>query len=187
MELNGLKPEQGPVLVTGATGGVGSVAVQLLAARGYQVTAMTGKDQEHDFLRSLGASAVLSRNGLQMGTRPLEKPLWAGAVDVVGGETLAWLTRTMMYNASIASSGLTGGTELHATVLPFILRGVKLLGIDSAMCPPAKRQEVWRRLATDLKPAGLETIAREIGLDELPAAFATLLKGEARGRFVVRM
>jgi len=187
MELNGSTPGQGPVLVTGATGGVGSVAVQLLAARGYHVTAMTGKDSEHDFLRSLGANDVLSRNGLQMGPKPLEKPLWAGAVDVVGGETLAWLTRTTMYNGCIASSGLTGGTDLRTTVLPFILRGVKLLGIDSVMCPPPKRQEVWRRLATDLKPAGLRAIAREIGLDELPAAFATLLNGEARGRFVVRV
>ena len=187
MELNGLRPGQGPVIVTGATGGVGSVAVQLAAARGYQVTALTGKDNEHDFLRSLGATEVLSRNGLQMGTRPLEKALWAGAVDAVGGETLAWLTRTMMQNGCIASSGLTGGTELRTTVLPFILRGVKLLGIDSAMCPLAKRQEVWRRLATDLKPGGLRTIATEIGLDDLPAAFATLLEGKARGRFVVRM
>jgi len=187
MELNGLRPGQGPVIVTGATGGVGSIAVQLVAARGYQVTALTGKDNQHDFLRSLGANDVLSRNGLQMGTRPLEKPLWAGAVDVVGGETLAWLTRTMMHNGSIASSGLTGGTDLRTTVMPFILRGVKLLGIDSVMCPPAKRQEVWRRLATDLKPAGLRAITTEIGLDDLPAAFATLLKGEARGRFVVRV
>ena len=187
MELNGLRPGQGPVIVTGATGGVGSIAVQLVAARGYQVTALTGKDNQHDFLRSLGANDVLSRNGLQMGTRPLEKPLWAGAVDVVGGETLAWLTRTMMHNGSIASSGLTGGTDLRTTVMPFILRGVKLLGIDSVMCPPAKRQEVWRRLATDLKPAGLRAITTEIGLDDLPAAFATLLKGDARGRCGVRV
>jgi acrylyl-CoA reductase (NADPH) len=187
MEVNGLMPGQGPVIVTGATGGVGSVAIQLAAARGYRVTALTGKDHEHDFLRSLGATEVLSRNGLQMGTKPLEKALWAGAVDAVGGETLAWLTRTMMQNGCIASSGLTGGTELRTTVLPFILRGVKLLGIDSAMCPQSKRQEVWRRLATDLKPDRLAAIAREIGLDELPAAFATLLTGEARGRFVVRM
>ena len=187
MEVNGLTPEQGPVIVTGATGGVGSVAIQLAAARGYRVTALTGKDHEHDFLRSLGATEVLSRNGLQMGTKPLEKALWAGAVDAVGGETLAWLTRTMMQNGCIASSGLTGGTELHTTVLPFILRGVKLLGIDSAMCSQAKRQEVWRRLATDLKPGGLGKIASDIGLDDLPGAFATLLEGEARGRFVVRM
>ena len=186
MELNGLKPERGPVIVTGATGGVGSVAVQLLAVRGYDVTAMTGKDDEHEFLRSLGAKDVLSRKTLQMGTRPLEKALWAGAVDVAGGDTLAWLTRTMMYNGCIASSGLTAGTELKTTVLPFILRGVKLLGIDSVMCPAEHRQAIWRRLATDLKPAGLGAITTEIDLEGLPGAFATLLAGGARGRFVVR-
>lgn len=186
MERNGLAPGQGPVLVTGATGGVGSLAIQLLAARGYEVTALTGKDGEHDFLRSLGASEVLSRHTVQMGTKPLEKPLWAGAVDAVGGETLAWLTRTMMYNGSIANSGLTAGTEFCATVLPFILRGVKLLGIDSVMCPAARRADLWRRLATDLRPGALQTTTREIGFDDLPAAFQTLLKGEARGRFVVR-
>ncbi len=187
MERNGLAPGQGPVVVTGATGGVGSLAIQLLAARGYDVKALTGKDGEHDFLRSLGAKDVLSRNGLQMGTRPLEKPLWAGAVDAVGGATLAWLTLTTMYNGCIANSGLTGGTELQTTVLPFILRGVKLLGIDSVMCPAAKRHEVWHRLATDMKPRALGPVAREIGLDDLPGAFATLLKGEARGRFVVKL
>ncbi len=187
MELNGLTPAQGPVIVTGATGGVGSLAVQLLAARGYQVTALTGKDSEHDFLRSLGANDVLSRNGLQKGTRPLEKSLWAGAVDAVGGDTLAWLTRTMRYNGCIASSGLTGGTELHTTVLPFILRGVKLLGIDSAMCPMPKRQDVWRRIAADMTPSGLHAIVKEIGLDQLPDAFGTLLEGAARGRFIVKV
>jgi acrylyl-CoA reductase (NADPH) len=185
LERNGLAPANGPVIVTGATGGVGSLAVQMLAARGYRVTALTGKDGEHGYLRSLGATDVLSRHGLQMGTRPIEKPLWAGAVDVVGGATLAWLTRTMMYNGGIASSGLTGGTDLTTTVLPFILRGVKLLGIDSVMCPMPRRLEVWRRLAADLKPAQLHTIATTIGLDDLPGAFATLLSGAARGRFVV--
>ena len=187
MEVNGLTPSAGPVIVTGATGGVGTLAIQMLAARGYTVTALTGKDNEHDFLRSLGAHDVLSRNGLQMGTRPLEKMQWAGAVDAVGGDTLAWLTRTMMYNAPIASSGLTGGTEVHTTVLPFILRGVKLLGIDSVMCPANTRQAVWERLAGDLKPRALASIAREITLDELPDAFATLLNGAARGRFVVKL
>ena len=137
MEQNGLTPGQGPVIVTGATGGVGSIAVQLFAAAGYEVTALTGKDGEHDFLRSLGATDVLSRATLQMGTKPLEKSQWAGAVDVAGGETLAWLTRTMNYNGCIASTGLTAGTELKTTVLPFILRGVKLLGIDSVLCPAA--------------------------------------------------
>jgi acrylyl-CoA reductase (NADPH) len=187
MECNGLAPSGGPVIVTGATGGVGSLAVQLLAARGYAVTAMTGKDSEHDFLRGLGAKEILSRNGLQMGTRPLEKTQWAGAVDAVGGDTLAWLTRTMMYNGVIASSGLTGGTELRTTVLPFILRGVKLLGIDSVMCPMEKRRRVWQRLASDLKPAGLRDVAREIALEALPDAFATLLGGGARGRFIVTL
>jgi acrylyl-CoA reductase (NADPH) len=187
MEHNGLTPGQGPVIVTGATGGVGSLAIQLLAARGYAVTALTGKDSEHDFLRSLGASEILSRQGLQMGTKPLEKPLWAGAVDAVGGDILAWLTRTTMYNGSIASSGLTAGTDLRTTVLPFILRGVRLLGIDSVMCPAAKRLEVWRRLAADMKPRALPAIATVITLDDLPDAFGTLLKGEARGRFVVKL
>jgi acrylyl-CoA reductase (NADPH) len=187
LEHNGLTPSNDPVIVTGATGGVGSMAVACLARLGYTVAALTGKESEHEFLRSLGASSVIARGTLQMGTRPLEKSQWAGAVDPVGGETLAWLTRTMNYGAAIANSGLTGGTELHTTVLPFILRGVKLLGIDSAMCPMPRRVEVWRRLATDMKPKQLTTIARPISLDGLPDAFDTLLKGQARGRFVVKI
>jgi NADPH2:quinone reductase len=185
LEQNGLRPGTGPVIVTGATGGVGSVAVACLAALGYQVTAVTGKSHEHAYLRSLGAGEVLARSTLEMGTRPLEKATWAGAVDPVGGETLAWLTRTMTYGGSIANSGLTGGTELHTTVLPFILRGVNVLGIDSVMCPGSLRAEVWRRLATDMKPGTLKTMARLIDFDGLPAAFSVLLKGEARGRTVV--
>jgi NADPH2:quinone reductase len=187
LERNGLAPANGPVIVTGATGGVGSVAVQMLAALGYTVTALTGKDSEHDYLRSLGATDVLSRTTLQMGTRPLEKTMWAGAVDAVGGDTLAWLTRTMMYNGPIACSGLTGGTDLHTTVLPFILRGTKLLGIDSVMCPMAVRRAVWPRLATLTKPSVLKTMTREISIDGLPEAFAVLLKGGAKGRFVVKL
>ncbi len=187
MERNGLTPSNGPVIVTGATGGVGSIAVQCLAARGYEVTALTGKPQEAEYLRSLGAKHVLARGTLQMGARPLEKATWAGAVDPVGGATLAWLTRTMMQNGCIASSGLTGGTELNTTVLPFILRGVKLLGIDSVMCPMPTRLEVWRRLATDLRPAKLVEAARQISLDGLPSAFDALLGGQARGRYVVKL
>jgi NADPH2:quinone reductase len=187
MERNGLTPSNGPVIVTGATGGVGSIAVQCLAARGYDVTALTGKPQEDSYLRSLGAKQVLARDSVQMGTRPLEEATWAGAVDPVGGATLAWLTRTMMQNGCIASSGLTGGTELHTTVMPFILRGVKLLGIDSVMCPMATRLEVWRRLASDIKPAQLVATAHEIALTDLPSAFEALLKGQARGRYVVRL
>jgi acrylyl-CoA reductase (NADPH) len=187
LEHNGLAPENGPVIVTGATGGVGSLAVQSLAARGYKVTALTGKEKEAEFLRGLGATDVMLRGTLQMGTRPLEKATWAGAVDAVGGDILAWLTRTMMYGASIASSGLTAGTELHTTVLPFILRGVKLLGIESSMCPMDRRLEAWRRAATDLKPPHVKAMTEEITLADLPRAFDTLLKGQARGRFVVNL
>ena len=185
MERNGLTSGQGPVIVTGATGGVGSLAVELMSTLGYDVTAMTGKDNEHDYLRALGATNVISRSDLQMGTRPLEKSLWAGAVDPVGGEILAWLTRTMKTRGSIASSGLTAGVELHTTVLPFILRGVNLLGIDSVACSSALRHDVWRRLATDMRPTHLKEIVREVPLSGLPDAFQTLLNGTMRGRFVV--
>jgi acrylyl-CoA reductase (NADPH) len=187
LEQNGLTPGSGPVIVTGATGGVGSIAVAILAGLGYQVTAMTGKDAEHGYLKSLGAGEILPRSAAQKSVRPLEKATWAGAVDPVGGETLAWLTRTMNYGASIANSGLTGGTELHTTVVPFILRGVNLLGIDSVTCPMPPRLEIWRRLATDMKPKMLASIAREIDLAGLPDAFATLAAGNARGRFVVKV
>jgi len=187
MERNGLKPGNGPVIVAGATGGVGSMAVELLATLGYQVTAVTGKDDQHDFLRSLGAKEIIARGALQMGTKPLEKATWAGAVDPVGGETLAWLTRTMMYGGTIASSGLTGGTEVKTTVMPFILRGVKLLGIDSVMCPMPTRLDVWSRLQSTMKPKHLETIAREVGLADLPRVFPELLNGRVRGRTVVRI
>lgn len=187
MERNGLTPAMGPVLVTGATGGVGSMGVACLAARGYQVTALTGKDTEHDFLRSLGAKAILSRNELVLGTRPLEKAQWAGAIDCVGGDILAWLTRTMLANGCIAASGLTAGADLHTTVMPFILRGVKLLGIDSSAVPVDRRKDIWRHLAQDMKPHNLKAMAHEITLDELPDAFDTLLAGRARGRYVVRL
>jgi acrylyl-CoA reductase (NADPH) len=187
LERNGLVPGQGPVAVTGATGGVGSIAIAALARLGYEISAITGKDDARDYLTSLGARDILSRTTLVMGTRPLETARWAGAIDAVGGDLLAWLTRTTNYWGSIASTGLTGGVELRTTVMPFILRGVSLLGIDSAMCPVAARSDVWRRLATDMKPADLNAIAHEITLDGLPAAFDTLLAGKARGRFVVNL
>jgi NADPH2:quinone reductase len=187
MERNGLAPNRGPVIVTGATGGVGSFGVACLARLGYEVTALTGKDSEHDYLRQLGARQILSRSSLQMGTKPLEKSLWAGAVDPVGGETLAWLTRTMRPGGTIASSGLAGGTELHTTVMPFILRGVKLLGIDSAECPMERRLDAWRRLASNLKPTRLRSIANEIQIEGLPDAFVSILKGATRGRTVVNL
>ena len=187
MEQNGLTPDNGPVIVTGATGGVGSIAVEILAALGYTVTALTGKDEAHDFLSSLGAASVLSRHSLDMGTRPLEKSAWAGAVDAVGGDILAWLTRTMKPRGIIASSGLTAGVELNTTVMPFILRGIRLLGVDSSMCPTDERLRVWERLATDMKPPHLASVAREITLDDLDATFDALLKGQGRGRTVVKI
>jgi NADPH2:quinone reductase len=187
LERNDLMPGKGPVAITGATGGVGSIAIAALARLGYDVTAITGKDDAHEYVKALGAGEVVSRTTLAMGTRPLESARWAGAIDAVGGDLLAWLTRTTDYGGSIASTGLTGGIELRTTVMPFILRGVSLLGIDSAMCPMPRRSEVWRRLASDMKPADLDAIAHEITLDGLSAAFDTLIAGKARGRFVVSL
>ena len=187
LERNGLRPANGKVVVTGSTGGVGSIAIAALARLGYDVTAITGKDDAHEYLRQLGARDVLSRTTLEMGTRPLEKARWAGAVDAVGGDMLAWLTRTTDHWGGIASTGLTGGVDVHTTVMPFILRGVSLIGIDSATCPMEIRTEVWRRLATDMKPQALQTIVHEISLEGLRDAFSTLLSGAARGRFVVNL
>jgi NADPH2:quinone reductase len=187
MERNGLVPDRGPVLVTGATGGVGSLAIACLAALGYQVTAFTRKDSAHSYLRSLGAADIVSPSALQASSGPLGTGTWAGGIDAVGGDVLAWALRTTAYRGTVAATGLTGSAELHTTVLPFILRGVKLLGIDSAMCPMDVRRAVWHRLAGDMRPAHLKTIAREITMEDLPGAFDTLLKGEARGRFVVKI
>src|SRR5665213_471424 len=187
LEQDGLKTGTGPVVVSGATGGVGSVAVAILAGLGYDVTAVTGKDNAHTYLKSLGAKDVMPRSAIEKSPRPIEKSMWAGAVDPVGGDTLAWLTKTMNYGASIANSGLTGGIDVHTTVIPFILRGVNLLGIDSVMCPMPLRLEVWRRLASDMKPTMLKSIAHEIPLSGLPDAFATLAAGGAKGRFIVNV
>lgn len=186
MEQNGLAPGQGPVMVTGATGGVGSLAVDMLAGQGHRVVALSGKPDQVEYLKTLGAAEVIDRHGLEMGERPLEKSRWAGAVDSVGGRTLAWLTRTMAYRGIIAACGLAGGIELNTTVMPFILRGVSLLGIDSVACPMAQRLEVWRRLASDLKPRHLETgIARIVPLAELPGVFQGFLDSTITGRIVV--
>jgi NADPH2:quinone reductase len=185
LEQNELTPERGRVIVTGATGGVGSLAIQMLAQRGYHVVALTGKDGEHDYLRSLGAAEILSRKDVAMGMRPLEKAQWAGALDAVGGETLGWLTRTMQQNGVIASFGNAGGIELHTTVMPFILRGVRLIGIDSAATAMPLRREIWQRLADDLKPQRLEQVAHTVPFDELPRLCAELLRGGLRGRTVL--
>jgi len=186
LEHNGLSPEKGPVIVTGATGGVGSLALDMLAGRGYSVTALTGKAEAGDYLRELGAAEILVRGEFEMGTRPLEKAMWAGAVDNLGGDTLAWLTRTMDWWGSIASIGLAQNHELHTTVMPFILRGVNLLGINSVATPRALRIAVWDRLATGLKPRHLDEIAhREVTLSELPRVFGEYIEGSVRGRTIV--
>jgi acrylyl-CoA reductase (NADPH) len=188
LERNGLRPGTGPVAVTGATGGVGSLAVGILAALGYEVTAITGKDDAHEYLRGLGATQVQPRGSLEMGTRPLERATWAGAVDAVGGDLLAWLVRTTVPWGGVASTGLTGGTNLALTVMPFILRAVSLIGVDSVACPADLRRDTWQRLATDMRPRALASVApSDITLDDLPGAFDTLLNGRARGRHVVRL
>ena len=189
LERFGLVPGNGPVIVTGATGGVGSTAVSMLAGRGYEVAGSTGKADEHDYLRELGATLVLGREEVSSASdRPLESERWAGAVDPVGGSTTAYLARTMRYGASIALSGLTGGRELHTTVLPFILRGVNLLGIDSVNLAIEERTAIWRRLGADLKPRGLlDSIAVETDLDGVAGALATIVKGGVRGRVLVRL
>jgi acrylyl-CoA reductase (NADPH) len=187
LEQNDMKPKNGKVLVNGATGGVATLAIDMLAALGYEVTAVTGKDGEHAFLKNIGAREVIGRNSVDLGTRPLEKALWAAAFDSVGGEQLAWLTRTMQPQGVIASFGNAGGIELKTTVLPFILRGVRLIGVDSVSTPMPLRRRVWERLATDLKPRHLSDIAYSIALAELPAQFEKLLQGTGRGRAVVRI
>ena len=187
LEQNDMKPAGGTVLVNGATGGVATLAIDMLSALGYQVTAVTGKDGEHEFLRKIGAAEVLSRHSIEMGTRPLEKALWAAAFDSVGGGQLAWLTRTMQSGGIIASFGNAGGIELKTTVLPFILRGVRLIGVDSGFTPMPLRRKVWERLARDLKPRHLSDIALTIALDELPGYFERMLKAGTRGRAVVRI
>ncbi len=188
MEQNGQKPSNGPVVVTGATGGVGSLATSMLAGRGYEVVAVSGKAEADDYLRDIGAARVLRREGLDLGSKPMEKALWAGAVDNVGGPLLTWLTRTVDQWGNIASIGLAGSHELNTTVMPFILRGVNLLGINSVLTPREIRLEVWQRIATDLRPAALDRICTKVvGFDELPAQFDEFIQGRVTGRTVVRI
>ena len=188
MEANGLTPDKGPVAVSGATGGVGSLTVDLLAKRGYQVTAITGKNDAHDYLRRLGASEVLSRHDIEMDDRPLAKMMWAGAVDTVGRELLVWLIKTTRMRGSVALCGGTAGFDLNMTVLPSILRGVDLLGINvSRALTMDDRRQLWRRLATDLRPVHLDDIVRTIPLEGLPGVFDDMIDAAVTGRVVVDM
>jgi NADPH2:quinone reductase len=188
MEANGQTPALGPVVVTGASGGVGSLAIDMLSALGYYVIALSGKAHAGEYLRSIGASQVLLRQSVDYGSRPLERSLFGGAIDNVGGETLAWLTRTVSYGGNIASVGLAGGAKLETTVMPFILRAVSLLGINSVSTPRATRLEVWKRIASDLAPRHLSRIVtREISFDLLGSSFQAYPKGQVVGRTVVRL
>ena len=187
MELNGLKPAGGPVVVNGATGGVGSIALAALAKLGYEVTALTGKESESDWLKKLGAKAVLLRPSLDLTKiRPLDKATWAGAVDNLGGEVLAWMASTMKVNGVIASIGLAASPNLNATVLPFILRGVSLLGINSTDAPsPELARQVWQRLAGDMRPLLLKEMARTVAFADLPKVFDDFIDAKVTRRVVV--
>jgi acrylyl-CoA reductase (NADPH) len=188
MEQNGQQPDAGPIVVTGATGGVGSVAIDMLAGRGYEAVALTGKAGEEEYLRSIGASQILIRDELDLGKRPMEKMLWGGAIDNLGGDYLTWLTRTVGYGGNIASIGLAASAALNTTVLPFILRAVCLLGINSVDTPLNLRRAVWERIGGDLKPQHLDTIGkRTISFDELPDAFQAYIDGTVTGRVVVEI
>jgi acrylyl-CoA reductase (NADPH) len=185
LEAHGLAPGRGPVLVTGATGGVGSMAVSLLAGVGHEVVASTGKADAEHWLHALGASSVIDRAELAEPAKPLMPATYAGAVDCVGGATLSGVLARLAPGAAVAASGNTGGAQLETTVMPFILRGVSLLGIDSVATPIARRREVWRRLATDMRPRGLEAVCRHVTLSEVERALDEIARGEVTGRYVV--
>lgn len=188
MEQNGQAPDGGPIVVTGATGGVGSIAIDMLSGRGYEVVALTGKAAEEAYLRAIGAKRILLRNKIDLGKRPMEKAEWGGAIDNLGGDYLTWLTRTVDYGGNIASIGLAASAALNTTVLPFILRAVCLLGINSVDTPRELRRAVWARIGSDLKPRHLDTIGhRTISFDELPGAFQAYIDGTVTGRVVVKI
>ena len=187
LERHGLTPDDGPVVVTGAAGGVGSVAIALLAKRGFSVSAVTGRAQEADYLKGLGASEIVERAALTGPVKLLAKERWAGGVDAVGSTTLANVLSMIRYGGAVAACGLAGGMDLPTSVAPFILRGVCLYGIDSVMCPLPKRQEAWKRLENELDRRNLAEMTREIGLNELPDAAADILAGQVRGRIVVKI
>ena len=188
LEARGLSPTDGPVLVTGASGGVGRTAIAILLARGYETWASTGKPAVHADLAALGVAGILARDELTVeSARPLEAERWAAAVDCVGGATLPYLLRTLRYGGAIAASGNTGGASFSTTVFPFILRGVSLIGVDSAGVPIDERRSLWERLATDLRPLNLGDRVTEIDLDGLSEALDAILAGRAHGRWLVRI
>jgi acrylyl-CoA reductase (NADPH) len=188
MEISGQRPDQGPVAVTGATGGVGSIAVDILSGAGYEVHAISGKEEHFDWLSALGARECLSRHELEWSGKPLESARWAGAVDCVGGDLLAGLCTSIKPWGNVACCGLAGGIALKTTVMPFIIRGVSLIGIDSPMCPFEIREAVWSKLASDWKPRHLDEIRnRTVGLDDLDGIFGGMLEGNSLGRIVVEL
>ena len=188
MEHNGLTPSSGPVVVNGATGGVGGIAVDILSGLGYSVTAVTGKSDQDSYLKDIGASDVIHRDTLDLEKiKPLARETWAGAVDNLGGDMLAWMASSIKVGGAIASIGLASSFKLNTTVMPFILRGVSLLGIDSVNAEMAIRQRVWERLASDMKPQHINQIVSQIEFDELPSVFAKVMKSEMKGRAVVKI
>jgi putative YhdH/YhfP family quinone oxidoreductase len=188
MEINGQRPEQGPVLVTGATGGVGSIAVDILANAGYEVHAISGKEEQFGWLEDLGAAECISRHELEWGQRPLESARWAGCIDSVGGDMLSGICAAIKPWGNIASCGLAGGIKLNTTVMPFIIRGVSLIGIDSPLCPYPIREAIWPKLASEWRPRNLEKIRnRVVGLDDLDGIFGGMLEGNSLGRVVVAL
>jgi len=187
LERSGVTPERGPVIVTGAAGGVGSVAVTLLAKLGYAVTASTGRPAEAEYLKGLGATEIIERKELSGPPRPLARERWAGGIDAVGSTTLANVLSMTRYGGTVAACGLAGGMDLPVTVAPFILRGVSLVGIDSVMCPLPLRQQAWQRLETDLDRGKISAMASEIGLDGVIEAARRIVEGQVRGRIVVKI
>jgi NADPH2:quinone reductase len=188
MQDNGQTPDLGSIVVTGATGGVGSLAIDMLSRQGYSVTALTSKAAQVEYLKSLGANQVLLASELEMGTRPLEAAQWGGAIDNLGGDVLAWLTRTVKPWGNIASIGLASSIQLNTTVMPFILRAVSLLGINSTDVPHALRQKVWQRLASDLRPQHFDKIiTREVSLDEVPSVVGAYVSNQITGRAIVKI
>ena len=188
MEHDGLAPSAGPVVVNGATGGVGGIAVDILAGLGYSVTAMTGKSDQEGYLKNLGASEILLRDSIDLEKiKPLARETWAGAVDNLGGDILSWIASGMKVGGAIASIGLASSFKFNTTVMPFILRGVSLLGIDSVNAKSLVRRKVWERLGSDMKPAHLSDIVQTVEFDELPSVFPKLMQSAMRGRVVVKV